>query len=131
MGRTTSPVDWEGPVSLSRKRKKELRKLQTQANSLWEAQQVLVGEGQQVGALPARVAPPAVEVTAGDDLRGDPRVVEGDEVFLVGGEADQRADVAVYVAGLFAQGSNIARAERFTEPDALEHQTDGAPQGLC
>ena len=29
-------------MSLSRKRKKELRKLQTQANSLWEAQQVLV-----------------------------------------------------------------------------------------
>ena len=29
-------------MSLSRKRKKELRKLQTQANSLWESQQVLV-----------------------------------------------------------------------------------------
>jgi len=31
-------------VSLSRKRKKELRKLQDQANKLWESQQVLVGE---------------------------------------------------------------------------------------
>ena len=35
-------------MSLSRKRKKELRKLQTQANSLWEAQQVLVGEAASV-----------------------------------------------------------------------------------
>jgi hypothetical protein len=35
-------------VSLSRKRKKELRKLQTQANHLWEAQQVLVGEAATV-----------------------------------------------------------------------------------
>jgi len=31
-------------VSLSRKRKKELRKLQNQANKLWASQQVLVGE---------------------------------------------------------------------------------------
>jgi hypothetical protein len=31
-------------VSLNRKRKKELRKLQSQANNLWESQQVLVGE---------------------------------------------------------------------------------------
>jgi hypothetical protein len=31
-------------VSLSRKRKKELRKLQSQANDLWASQQVLVGE---------------------------------------------------------------------------------------
>ena len=38
------PGDWEGTVSLNRKRKKELRKLQTQANNLWESQQVLVGE---------------------------------------------------------------------------------------
>jgi len=35
-------------VSLSRKRKKELRKLQSQANNLWEAQQVLVGEAASV-----------------------------------------------------------------------------------
>jgi hypothetical protein len=35
-------------VSLSRKRKKELRKLQSQANDLWEAQQVLVGEAANV-----------------------------------------------------------------------------------
>lgn len=35
-------------MSLSRKRKKELRKLQTQANSLWESQQVLVGEAANV-----------------------------------------------------------------------------------
>ena len=34
----------EAPVSLSRKRKKELRNLQSSANKLWETQQVLVGE---------------------------------------------------------------------------------------
>ena len=45
---TTTPVDWEGPVSLSRKRKKELRKLQTQATSLWESQQVIIGEAADV-----------------------------------------------------------------------------------
>ncbi|MDT0182563.1 DNA helicase [Microbacterium sp. ARD31] len=31
-------------MSLSRKRKKQLRKLQKQANNLWESQQILVGE---------------------------------------------------------------------------------------
>jgi hypothetical protein len=35
-------------VSLSRKRKKELRNLQNQANKLWDAQQVLVGEASAV-----------------------------------------------------------------------------------
>jgi hypothetical protein len=48
MGESRSPFDWEGTVSLSRKRKKELRKLQTQANSLWESQQVLVGDAAAV-----------------------------------------------------------------------------------
>ncbi|WP_029146122.1 hypothetical protein [Microbacterium luticocti] len=35
-------------MSLSRKRKKELRKLQEQANKLWASQQVLVGEAASV-----------------------------------------------------------------------------------
>jgi hypothetical protein len=35
-------------VSLSRKRKKQLRKLQDQASKLWESQQVLVGESAHV-----------------------------------------------------------------------------------
>lgn len=35
-------------MSLSRKRKKELRKLQTQANNLWESQQVILGEAANV-----------------------------------------------------------------------------------
>ncbi|MDX2376247.1 DNA helicase [Microbacterium sp. LRZ72] len=35
-------------MSLSRKRKKELRKLQDSANKLWESQQVLVGEAANV-----------------------------------------------------------------------------------
>ncbi|GAA1857397.1 DNA helicase [Microbacterium koreense] len=41
-------------MSLSRKRKKELRKLQTQANSLWESQQVLVGEAANVAREASR-----------------------------------------------------------------------------
>ena len=41
-------------MSLSRKRKKELRKLQTQANSLWESQQVLVGEAAAVAREASR-----------------------------------------------------------------------------
>ncbi|WP_438354791.1 DNA helicase [Microbacterium sp. CJ88] len=35
-------------MSLSRKRKKELRKLQSQANDLWDSQQVLVGQAAHV-----------------------------------------------------------------------------------
>ena len=35
-------------MSLNRKRKKELRKLQSQANNLWESQQVLVGEAANI-----------------------------------------------------------------------------------
>ncbi|MGN6218711.1 MAG: DNA helicase, partial [Microbacterium sp.] len=35
-------------MNLSRKRKKELEKLQKQAGNLWEAQQVLVGEAATV-----------------------------------------------------------------------------------
>ena len=40
--------DWEGNVSLSRKRKKELRRLQNDATKLWEAQQGLAGEAAYV-----------------------------------------------------------------------------------
>ena len=73
MGRTTSPVDREGPVSLSRKRKKELRKLQAQANNLWETQQVLVGEaasvareaGRQLGHFSREQVVPQVQESYG------------------------------------------------------------------
>ncbi|GAA1955293.1 DNA helicase [Microbacterium deminutum] len=41
-------------MSLSRKRKKELRKLQSQANNLWEAQQVLVGQAASVAREASR-----------------------------------------------------------------------------
>ncbi|TQJ30385.1 DNA helicase [Microbacterium sp. SLBN-146] len=41
-------------MSLSRKRKKELRKLQSQANALWESQQVLVGEAAHVAREASR-----------------------------------------------------------------------------
>ena len=47
-GQNHTPIDREGPVSLSRKRKKELRKLQDQAAKLWESQQVLVGDAASV-----------------------------------------------------------------------------------
>lgn len=41
-------------MSLSRKRKKELRKLQSQANALWDSQQVLVGEAATVAREASR-----------------------------------------------------------------------------
>jgi hypothetical protein len=41
-------------VSVSRKRKKELRKLQTQANQLWEAQQEIVGQAASVAREASR-----------------------------------------------------------------------------
>ncbi|MDL9978056.1 DNA helicase [Microbacterium candidum] len=56
-------------MSLSRKRKKELRQLQSQANKLWESQQVLVGEarsvareaGRQLGNYNRETVKPAVQ----------------------------------------------------------------------
>lgn len=56
-------------MSLSRKRKKQIRKLQKQANSLWESQQVLVGEaanvakeaGRQLGNYNREHVVPAVQ----------------------------------------------------------------------
>ncbi|GAA1921455.1 hypothetical protein GCM10009775_12410 [Microbacterium aoyamense] len=41
-------------MSLSRKRKKELKKLQSQANNLWESQQVLVSEAADVAREASR-----------------------------------------------------------------------------
>ena len=41
-------------MSVSRKRKKELQKLQKQANQLWETQQVLVGEAASVAREASR-----------------------------------------------------------------------------
>lgn len=41
-------------MSLSRKRKKELHKLQDQASKLWDAQQVLVGEARDVAREASR-----------------------------------------------------------------------------
>lgn len=73
-------------MSLSRKRKKELRKLQSQANSLWEAQQVLVGEaasvaraaGQQLGHLHREEVKP--RVAAGYETYAAPYVDRGKKV---------------------------------------------------
>lgn len=58
-------------MSLSRKRKKQLRKLQKQANTLWESQQVLMGEaakvardaGHQLGHYNREHVKPAVQNT--------------------------------------------------------------------
>ena len=58
-------------MSLSRKRKKQLRKLQKQANTLWESQQVLMGEaakvardaGHQLGNYNREHVKPAVQNT--------------------------------------------------------------------
>lgn len=56
-------------MSVSRKRKKELRKLQHQANTLWESQQVIVGQagdiareaGRQLGHYNREQVVPAVQ----------------------------------------------------------------------
>ncbi len=56
-------------MSVSRKRKKQLRKLQHQANSIWESQQVLVGQageiareaGRQLGHYNREQVVPAVQ----------------------------------------------------------------------
>lgn len=61
----------EGTVSLSRKRKKELRKLQEQASTLWESQQVLLGQaghvareaGRQLGHYNREQVVPTVQHT--------------------------------------------------------------------
>ena len=58
-------------MSLSRKRKKELRKLQDQASTLWESQQVLLGQagevareaGRQLGNYNREQVVPAVQHT--------------------------------------------------------------------
>ena len=73
-------------MSLSRKRKKELQKLQKQANSLWESQQVLVGEaasvareaGRQLGHLNREQVKP--RVTAGYETYAAPYVEKGKRV---------------------------------------------------
>jgi hypothetical protein len=60
-------------VSVNRKRKKELRKLQVQANNLWESQQVLVGEaatiareaGRQLGHFGREQIVPGVQAGYG------------------------------------------------------------------
>ena len=60
-------------MSLNRKRKKELRKLQDQANNLWESQQVLVGEAanvareatRQLGHLNREYVIPGVQASYG------------------------------------------------------------------
>lgn len=74
-------------MSLSRKRKKELQKLQKQAGNLWEAQQVLVGEAATVAREASRqlgnygrerVAP---QVQAGYDKYAAPYVDKGKQVF--------------------------------------------------
>ena len=61
----------ESIVSLSRKRKKELRRLQNDANKLWESQQELVGQaadvareaGRQLGKINREQVVPVVQDT--------------------------------------------------------------------
>lgn len=73
-------------MSLSRKRKKELQKLQKQAGNLWEAQQVLVGEatsvareaGRQLGHYSREHVKPQVQ--AGYERYAAPYVDKGKHV---------------------------------------------------
>jgi hypothetical protein len=69
MGEHDIPSDREGNVSLSKKRKKELHKLQESAAQLWEAQQVLVADaahvareaGRQLGHLNREQVAPVID----------------------------------------------------------------------
>lgn len=73
-------------MSLSRKRKKELRKLQSQASNLWESQQVLVGEAanvarearRQLGYLGREQVRPRIQ--AGYETYAAPYVEKGKDV---------------------------------------------------
>lgn len=70
-GAPSPPTNKEAAVSLSRKRKKELRKLQDSANKVWQTQQVLVGEAagiarearRQLGNYSREQVAPAVQAT--------------------------------------------------------------------
>lgn len=91
----------ESIVSLSRKRKKELRRLQNDANHLWEAQQVLVGNaadvareaGRQLGNFNREQVVPAVQgaynrrvaPVVDESVRLGKRVVDDKVVPIVGG----------------------------------------------
>jgi hypothetical protein len=91
----------ESIVSLSRKRKKELRRLQDDANQLWEAQQVLVGHaadvareaGRQLGNFSREQVAPVVQDTINrrvapvvdQGVRFGKHVVDDKVVPIVGG----------------------------------------------
>lgn len=70
-GASSPPTNKEAAVGLSRKRKKELRKLQDSANKVWQTQQVLVGEAagiareasRQLGNYSREQVGPAVQAT--------------------------------------------------------------------
>lgn len=69
-------------MSLSRKQKKQLRKLQKQATTLWESQQVLVGQagevareaGRQLGTYNRDTVVPAVQHTVNQGVETSKRV---------------------------------------------------------
>lgn len=66
---STQPTHKEGDVSLSRKRKKELRRLQSSATQLWESQQLLLNDasgvareaGRQLGNYGRETVVPTVQ----------------------------------------------------------------------
>ena len=77
-------------MSLSRKRKKELRRLQDHANKVWESQQELLGEaasvareaGRQLGNYGREQVRPAVQHKY--EQYGAPVVVKGKQVLNTG-----------------------------------------------
>ncbi len=91
----------ESNVSITRKRKKELRRLQADANQLWENQQILVGHaadvareaGRQLGNFSREQVAPAVQDTysrrvqpvVDQSVRFGKHVVDDKVVPIVGG----------------------------------------------
>lgn len=117
-------------MSLSRKRKKELHKLQKQANSLWETQQVLVGEaatvareaGRQLGNYGREQVKPQVQ--AGYDKYAAPYVAKGRQV--VGDTLIPAAGAVVGSALSVWDAANdtrdrLARGRGFELPDSKKY----------
>lgn len=124
----------ESIVSLSRKRKKELRRLQDDANQLWESQQVIVGHAadvareasRQIGNLGREQVLPVVQDTYNRRVapvvdRGvkiGKHVVDDKVVPIVGG-----------VVGSALSAWDVANAKRqgFTSPRAVVAPAKNGP----
>lgn len=121
-------------MSLNRKRKKELRKLQVQANNLWESQQVLVSEaagiareaGRQLGNFNREQVIPGVQASYGkyaapyvDKSKQLTKQVLSDKVVPTAGAVVGSA-LSVWDAANDTR-SRLAAGKGFSLPDASKY----------